>query len=284
MPKLTTLQWALGASVLVHATLLTVRFVDPTAFDRVFEDQPLEVILVNAKGHEKPAKPQAIAQTSMSGGGEADSGRATSPLPPSALTDIGDTLEAATARQLQSMQEQQTLLLAQLKNQLAALPPPEPRKASDSADDLQREQKRQQLIKLLAEIEQRINTENARPKKRYVAPSTKEAVYALYYDNFRQIVEARGTSNFPHIGGKKLYGELTMIITIHHDGRVVETEIAHSSGNPVLDKRAAAIVRSAGDFGSFTPAMRRQFDQLVVVTRFRFTRDETLQAQVSAPP
>jgi len=56
-----TFQWALGASLAVHAALLTVRFVDPEAFNRVFQDTPLEVILVNANTNEKPTKAQAIA-------------------------------------------------------------------------------------------------------------------------------------------------------------------------------------------------------------------------------
>ena len=77
-----TFQLALGVSVVVHAALLTVRFVNPEAFNRVFEDTPLEVILVNARTNETPDKAQAIAQANMAGGGEQDSGRATSPLPP----------------------------------------------------------------------------------------------------------------------------------------------------------------------------------------------------------
>ena len=63
------LQIALGASVAVHAVLLTVRFVDPESFNRVFQDTPLEVILVNASTNEKPDKAKAIAQASMAGGG-----------------------------------------------------------------------------------------------------------------------------------------------------------------------------------------------------------------------
>lgn len=280
--KLTTLQWALGVSIAVHAALLTVRFVDPEAFNRVFEDQPLEVILVNAKSKEKPEKAQAIAQTNLAGGGDVEKGRATSPLPPSAFTDIGDTLEEESARKLQSLQEQQNLLLAQVKSQLAALPPPDPNKLADKSDQAEREEKRRQLIKLLAEIERRINMENARPKKRYVSPSVREEVYAVYYDQLRQRIEEKGTDNFPQSGGKKLYGELTMIVTINFDGRVIDTEVVQSSGNPVLDKRAQAIARSAGPFGNFNTAMRRQADQILVVSRFKFTRDETLEAKVSS--
>jgi protein TonB len=61
-------------------SLLTVRFVDPEGFNRVFQDTPLEVILVNAKSRPSrtPTKAKAIAQHTLAGGGDADKGRATS--------------------------------------------------------------------------------------------------------------------------------------------------------------------------------------------------------------
>ncbi len=279
--SLSTLQISLGVSIAVHAALLTVRFVEPEAFDRVFQDTPLEVILVNAKSSEKPDKARAIAQTSLAGGGEAERGRATNPLPPSAFTDMGDSPEQESARKLQNLRAQQNLLLAQVKSMLAALPLPDPQQTARTAEQIEREEKRRQLIKLLAEIERRINAQNARPKKRYISPAAREEVYAVYYDALRHAIEDRGTEHFPQAGGKKLYGELTMIVTVNHDGKVLTTEVVESSGNRVLDKRAAAIARSAGPFGNFTPAMRRQADQIVVVSRFKFTRDETLEAAVS---
>jgi len=277
-----TLQLALGASIAVHAVLLTVRFVDPESFNRVFEDTPLEVILVNAKSKEKPDKAQAIAQASLAGGGEAEKGRATSPLPPSVLTDMGDAQEQESARKIQNLHDQQTLMLAQVKNQLAALPPPDPHEVANKAEQAEREEKRRQLVRLLAEIERRINRENSRPKKRYVSPAAREEVYAVYYDALRRAIEDRGTENFPQAGGKKLYGDLTMLVTVNHDGRVLATEVVESSGNPTLDRRAAAIAKAAGPFGHFNAAMRRQADQILVVSRFRFTRDETLEANVTA--
>ena len=282
--SISTLQWALGISVAVHAVLLTVRFVDPEGFNRVFEDTPLEVILVNAKTNEKPDKAKAIAQASLAGGGEAEKGRATSPLPSSDWAEIGDTQEQSSARKLQNLQEQQNLLLAQVKDQLSALPPPDPNKATTNTEQVEREEKRRRLVKLLAEIEKRINMENSRPKKRYISPAAREEVYAVYYDALRRAIEDRGTENFPTSGGKKLYGELTMIVTVNHDGRVLETEVVESSGSPTLDRRAAAIARTAGPFGTFPKAMRRQADQILVVSRFKFTRDETLEAKVSASP
>jgi len=108
-------------------------------------------------------------------------------------------------------------------------------------------------------------------------------VHAAYYDAFRRAVEARAP-RLPTLNGKKLYGELTMVVTVNFDGRVLSTEVVQSSGIPMLDRRAAAIARTAGPFGAFPQAMRAQMDQLLVVSRFRFTREETLETKVSTAP
>jgi protein TonB len=42
-----------------------------------------------------------------------------------------------------------------------------------------------------------------------------------------------------------------------------------------------AIVRAAAPFGPFTPAMRAQADQIVVTSRFRFTRDDGLETTMT---
>ncbi len=95
LQRFSTLQIALAFSVAVHAVLLSARFIDPEGFNRVFQDTPLEVILVNARSNERPEKAQAIAQSSLAGGGDADKGRATSPLPYSAITQVGEDFEEA---------------------------------------------------------------------------------------------------------------------------------------------------------------------------------------------
>jgi len=279
--SLSTLQWALGASVAVHAVLLTARFVNPEGFNRVFQDTPLEVILVNTRAHEKSDQARAIAQYALAGGGDAAQGRATSPLPPSALTEWGDSPDDAQ-RAIEALQTQQVQLLAQVRKQLAALPPPDPRQPGQTPEAQAREQKRRQLTKLLAEIERRIHEENARPRKRYISPATREEVYAVYYDGLRRRIEDKGTTNFPELAGQKLYGELTMVVTVDHGGRVIDAEVAETSGNTTLDRRALAIARAAGPFGHFSDAMRRRADQIVVVSRFKFKRDETLSTQLTS--
>lgn len=280
--QLSTLQLALAVSVLLHAAVLAVRFAAPEQFNRVFQDTPLEVILVNARSNDKPTQAQAIAQSSLAGGGERDKGRATSPLPPAPTARLGDALQDEEEHHIESLKEQQNQLMAQLRQQLASLPIPDPQ-AQRTPDTVEREKKRQALIRALAEIEKRVNEENARPRKRYISPATREEVYAVYYDALRHKIEERGTSNFPTLAGRKLYGELTMLITVNHTGQVLDTEVVQSSSNTVLDRQAQAIVRGLR-FERFNKAMRRRADQIVVVSRFKFTRDEVLHTQITTQP
>ncbi|HLL10001.1 MAG TPA: energy transducer TonB [Rubrivivax sp.] len=278
---LSTLQWALLASAVVHGALVTVRFVDPESFNRAFSDTPLEVILVNARTTEAPAQAQAIAQANLAGGGEAAAGRATSPLPTAPSTQAGDAAEDSQQR-IDQLQQEQQQLLSQIRREIAALPPPDPRRDNGTPQDREQEERRRHLLKLLAEIEKRINDENARPKKRYISPATREEIYAVYYDALRRRIEERGTRDFPEVKGKKLYGELTMNVTVDAAGRVVDADIVRPSQSRRLDQQALAIVQAAAPFGPFSAAMRAQADQIVVTSRFRFTREDGLETSLTS--
>ena len=275
-----TLHLALAVSVALHAVLLGLRLADPARFDRLFEDTPLEVVLVNSASTARPDKAKAVAQFALAGGGAADQGRASSPVPPSLLTDPGQASDETQA-QVQALQARQLQLLTELKAQLLALPAPQVATPAQDPAQTEREEKRRQLVKVLGEIEKRISEENARPKKRYISPATREEAYALYYDRLRRKIESQGTRIFPVLDGQKLYGELTMALTVDAEGQLLRTEILKSSGNATLDRQAQAIALQSGPFGRFTTAMRRQADQIVVVSRFTFARDDTLQTQLS---
>jgi protein TonB len=280
-----TLQIALGVSFAVHAVLLAVRFVDPESFNRVFDDTPLEVILVNTNTKEKaPDKALAIAQTSLAGGGDAAKGRATSPLPPSALTEIGDSIEDARRQAEVELLQQQTVLLQQKKQEVLAMKPPELRQAT-RAELAGFEEKRRQQLKLIAEIERRVSEENARPRRRYITPSTREEVFAIYYDGLRRKIEDKGTTNFPEAGGKRLYGQLVMQVTVAFSGQITDTLVESSSGNATLDRRAQAIAKSAGPFGTVPDKVQAKllktgYNRLAFIQTFTFARDGTLEARL----
>jgi protein TonB len=268
---------ALGISLTVHAAVLTVRLSPPEAIDRLVRDAGLEVILVNTASDEiAPVKPKAIAQTNLAGGGETTNQRATSPLINSPTSRSGRA-DNQIQQKLADKEREQAELLTRTKQSLAKL-----NTSQGNNKDPAVERQRQQLINLLAQIEKRIQEENSRPRKRYVSPSTQEASYAKYYDLMRRKIEERGTLYFPQSQGQKLYGSLVMVITIGSRGQVLSTDISQTSGNPLLDFHAKQIAKEAGPYGVFNESMRREMDQLALVTRFNFDQNKTLQTTLQS--
>ena len=273
--RLTPMQIAIVVSLLLHSGLLVFRWADPQGFDRLMTQMPLDIILVNARSSAAaPDKPQALAQANLQGGGDVAQGRAQSPLPLSERRQSGQADDAATAK-LRQLKQQQSALLAQVKQQLSINSTRQSANASEAAAI---DQQRRQLLDTLAEIEQRINEQNARPRTRYVSPSTREVSYALYHDHMRRLIEEHGTRFFPQIQGRKLYGSLTLMLTVNAQGRVIASQVLKSSGQPELDKLALALAENAGPFGTFSAEMKREFDQLAMVSRYTFKRNLTVQA------
>lgn len=272
--------WALGVSVAVHAALVGFRFAAPEAYNRVFQDTPLEVILVNSQSAERPTDAQALAQVNLAGGGEVPEVRiASSTLPPALSESMGEDINAMQ-RQIEAMKSQQMRLLTQLRNELAVLSRENAGDPSNTPERQAREQRQQQLAGQLAQIEQRVDQTQGAPRKRYISPATREVVYAMYYDKMRRSIEDQGTQNFPEASGRKLYGQLTMVITVDSQGQLVKAQVAQSSRNALLDERALAIVRSVAPFGPFNSKMKAQADQIVVVARFDFARDNNLATRM----
>ena len=273
--RLTPMQIAIGLSLMLHAGLLAFRLADPQGFDRLMTQTPLDIILVNARSNaDAPDKPQALAQAHLQGGGDVAQGRAQSPLPLSERQQSGQA-DDATSTKLRQLKQQQAAMLAQVKQQLSMNRLKQEATAAQAAE---RDQQQRQLLDTLAEIEQRINEQNARPRTRYVSPSTREVSYALYHDSMRRLIEEHGTRYFPQVQGHKLYGSLTLVLTVNARGQVIASQILKSSGQAELDKQALALAENAGPFGPFTNEMKREFDQLAMVSRYTFKRNQTVQA------
>ena len=273
-------------SVLLHGALLTVRFVAPEAFQLKPADPGLEVILVNAKHKKPPVKADALAQANLDGGGNAEAGRSKSPLPDLHRNDAGESVKA-TQRRIAELEEAQKNLLSQTKKSLYSAKPVNDKDKPDptrTGADLIESSKA--IARSAAEITQRIEDENKRPRKTFITPSTREVGYAMYYKDMQKRVEEIGTLNFPQRNGKKMYGELVVYIPIFQDGTIYQKDggvrVEKSSGNPDLDKAALAIVRRAAPFGRFPPKMLSsdKDDLWVIITRFNFTREEKLEAEL----
>lgn len=278
---------AVVLSLLAHGALLAVRFVAPKAFRIEPTDPGLEVILVNAKHARAPLKAEALAQANLDGGGHADEGRAKSPLPDMRKNEAGDSVKAIK-RRIAEMEQRQQDLLTQVtrKNPFSAAPITEqskPDPLSSGADLLETSKA---IARATAEISQTIDDQNKRPKKTFISPSTREVGYAMYYKDLQKRIEEIGTLNFPQQDGRKLYGELVIYIPVFQDGSIYQKDggarVEKSSGNPVLDRKALDIVRRSAPFGRFPRNMlsNDKDDLWVIITRFKFTREEKMETNL----
>lgn len=279
------LQMALAVSLGLHALLLTLHFVTPPEVQNQIRDRVMDVILLNAETDEKkPPEARTLAQSSMAGGGEDEAGRATSILPASTESQSGDAVEEARRRVLGAVRQEQQRLLTQIRRDLAMLPIPTPDQLRGNPQAQATEEMRLRKERMLAELEKRINAQNIRPRKRYISPSTREDLFAVYYARMRRRIEDEGTRHFPAEGGRKLYGSLTVNVTTDSAGKVIEAQVVQSSGNAVLDRKALQIVYTSAPFDRFTAGMSAQTDQIVITSRFHFTRENDLSTQLQALP
>lgn len=276
----------IGASLLLHAALLALRFDSPAA-ERIRPfNTGLSVILVNAQHDYAPLQPEALAQANLEGGGQADAGRARSPLPDLGRMHDGAQLEAQRQRVTELETTQQRLLSQLSQRHPSAIPIGEPSDAPQTDERQVRSVEQIQAIaRREAEIAREVTDYNKRPLKNQLTPSTREVSHALYYTALQKKIELTGTLNFPQRDGKKLYGELIVYIPVYHDGSLYLKEggprIERSSGNAALDAAALAIIRQAAPFGRFPAALMKDGRERVweIITRFSFTREQQLEAQ-----
>lgn len=279
---------AIAVSLLAHALLLAIRFVAPDAFRLQPADPGLEVILVNAKHKQPPTKAQALAQANLEGGGTAAEGRSKSPLPDLRRNDTGETVKAAERRVAQLMQQQKDLLARARQSPFNVTPITDKDKPDPAHNGQDLLDASKAIARGVAELSERIEDQNARPKKTSITPSTRAVEYAMYYNTMTKRIEDIGTLNFPQKNGKKLYGQLMMMIPVFQDGTIYERDggivIKQGSGNPDLDAAAVRIVRRSAPFGRFPANMRSRDrdDVWVVFITFKFTTRDTLVFEKAA--
>jgi len=272
---------AVGISILLHGALLSVHFKFPDSLRAKPGEQMLEVVLVNAKTRERPARPEVLAQSNLNRGGNVDQNRrATTPLPVTAPRKPGKDLVAAQ-RRMRELEAQQQRLLSQARESAARVPRETPRPAPSEQPATQPSGRdladaSLAMMRLEAEIEKRIQEYQKRPRKKFIGANAAEYRFAQYEEDWRAKVERVGTLNYPPEARGKLYGNLRLTVTIRPDGNVESIELDRSSGLKVLDAAAFKIVRMASPFAVFPPDIRRDTDLLVITRTWFFGQGDKI--------
>lgn len=273
---------ALTLSIVLHTITIGSDFKAGEPGKKI-RDRGLEVILVNSHSVNKPDPKtvQALAQTNLDGGGNTDKDRrAKTFLKPNQNAQNGDQLEQMH-RRVEALEAEQRELLAQnskLKTRQQEKEAFDTRFAKP-ADGMDMMEQARAMARLEAEIAKDIDEFNKRPRKTFIGTRTQEYRFAQYIEDWRQKIERWGTLNYPEAARGKLYGTLTLTVTLNKTGEVLDINIDKPSSHKVLDDAAIRIVRMAAPYAPFPSAISRDTDQLVITRTWTFTRGDSLETR-----
>lgn len=305
-----TLGVALVFSVVAHAILIAgLGFTKPEEKKLQDKAKALEVVLVNAKTKEAPIKADALAQSNLDRGGNTESDRRMKsplPVPKTPPAEKADKLAAETkqaklkaaAKQSEAPRKQQHVAEQEKPAQEVITKQQSPQKVesepTQQAEAVEPEQGKHEekptilntadlvarsldAARLEAQLSKNMDAYQKRPKRKFIGARVREYRFASYVEAWRQKVEKVGNLNYPsEAKAQKLYGRLTLTVSIRADGSVEKIELNRSSGHKVLDDAAQRIVELASPYSAFPEEVRQDTDIIEITRTWTFTREDTL--------
>ncbi len=277
-PRLT---FAVLFSVSLHAfVLFGISFVLPDPAKLRSISQPLEVVLVNSSSLNRPNSATAFAQSNLDGGGNTeDDASAKTPFPV-----LGEaqrfSLEQTTQRVHQLEQETKRLLARNKSDYSVAEEKNQRQQRSDKANGEDLVQRALEIVRLEAQIDKTLTMYEKMPRRKFIGARTQEYRYAQYVEDWRTKVERIGNLNYPEMARRqKIYGKLTLTVSIRSDGSVESVEINRPSGQRILDASAVRIVKLAAPYAPFPPDIRKELDVLSITRTWMFTSTDRLESE-----
>ena len=267
-------------SLALHAfVLFGIAFTLPN-WKNAFHSQPLEVTLVNSSSRDRPNNATAYAQSNLDGGGSTEDERhAKTPFPV-----LGDaqrfTPEQAAQRLRQLEQESKRLLTRNKSDYSVAENKTQKQQNSSGADGHDLVQRALEIVRLEAQISKSLDMYEKMPRRKFIGARTQEYRYAQYVEDWRAKVERIGNLNYPEVArSQKIYGSLTLTVSIRSDGSVESIEINRPSGQRILDASAIRIVKLAAPYPPFPPDIRKDIDVLSITRTWTFTSTDRLESE-----
>jgi protein TonB len=283
----TRIEAALFVSIIVHVLVIGfVTFKMPEKKPLSDLNQPLDVVLVNAKSPAKPPQADALAQTNLDGGGNTDADRrAKSPFPVRE-EKVEEKKVAAAKRRVEQLEREARQIMtrpAAREPQVESAPPQVAQAQPDApvtADASQIVQRGLEIARLEAQISRDWDSYQKRPRRKFIGARTQEFRFARYIEDWRIKVERVGELNYPQAArDQKAYGSLVVTVSIKADGALERVEINRPSGWKILDEAAMHIVRLAAPFAPFPKDIAADTDILSITRTWTFTRSDQLIAE-----
>ena len=281
-PSSRSLTLALGLSLVLHATALSIHFKLPDIIRDKYISPTLDVVLVNSKTRAKPVKADVLAQANLDGGGNTDENRrAKTPLPVLKESERGADSRRA-AQRVQELQAQQQKMMTRLQaaknvaatEQPKAAPPTTTPQPQVSGQDLATSALA--IARMEAQISRQLEEYNQRPRKTFIGSRAREYRFSQYVEDWRLKVERIGNLNYPDSARGRLYGSLVLTVSIKSDGSLDTVEVRRSSGHQILDRAAERIVKMSSPYASFPANIKRDTDILVITRTWTFAPGDQL--------
>ncbi|MBL8540221.1 MAG: energy transducer TonB [Betaproteobacteria bacterium] len=279
---------AIAISIVVHAILLKIHFIDPRTRSSELFQPTLDVVLVNARSNTAPKKAEVLAQANLDGGGNTDQARrAKTPLPAQSREQAQNDM-TVVSRRVEAAEEQPKKPLTSSKSKDSIAQPlqdskaePQPQQDPLAKPDVAVLLTRSlEAARLQAEIDRNLDAYAKRPRRNFVGSRAREFRFARYVEDWRAKVERVGNLNYPERARQqKIYGSLQLTVSIKADGSVESIDVNKPSGQKVLDEAARRIVELAAPYAPFPPDIAKDTDILSITRTWTFTRADQLISQ-----
>lgn len=244
----------------------------------------LDVTLVNVANNDAPDKADFLAQANNRGGGDSD--KASRPSQPfSGLLPTpseGTASQPVTAATPSPQQATNQRMLTTTGNASFSVNSDTAKDARDTPDSTDADEAKieQQAAQLAAEVSQERQAYAKRPHKKYISASTKEYAYAAYMRGWVNRVERVGNLNYPaRAREQNLHGDVILTVGLNRDGSVNSIDVTQSSGYPVIDNAAEAIVRLCAPFPALPPDKSEKVDILYITRTWEFQPGDVLKTR-----
>jgi periplasmic protein TonB len=272
----------LGATTLHLVALLTVRYAPPRP---LLPAAALEIVLVAER---QPAPPLAVAPTVLA----AQTQLGTAPVaasPPAVAEPTPSPIPAPApskpAPVITQPAPSPTPPAAPTPPPLAVvqaeatkpLPEPDPlsRPAVTAAQILASQGA--EIAQFSRAVDTRALAQAQQVRRHSISASTREFRYANYLSAWARKVERIGNLNYPPAAkAHNLSGSLIVHVALRADGSVETIRVVRSSGVPLLDQAALAIVTLAAPYAPFPPDIAADTDVLDIIRTWQFKRGGTL--------
>jgi protein TonB len=184
-------------------------------------------------------------------------------LPQQSVATGGD------ASLVEKLREEQFQLLAQVRYELALLEPIVNASRGSDERTVKFRERYDALRREFRRIEDDVQ-KNESGSTVYVSAGAKDPRIAEYYERLRVRIEEAGTSSFPRVAGKSIYGAAAVLVSMRPTGEVTAVEVAESSSDEIR-RHVQALMQRLSPLEPLPRTVDPGASRVLLVAAFNYT-------------